>query len=183
MAEQSKKDANVAKTVIGWEEYFMGVAKLASFRSKDPRKQVGACIVNPDNKIIGVGYNGHPKVKDGSDNDKAFPWTKFLKNYKENKHMYVCHAELNAIAHSTGPVKDATMYVTLNPCNECAKLIVQSELKKVVFLETKVFRDNALDAANKIFQESKVEVKKFNQCLSKRPQPIYIDLCDFGVDN
>lgn len=160
----------------------MGVAKLASFRSKDPDKQVGACIVSQDNKIIGVGYNGHPKVKDDKNKDKIYPWTKFLDKYKENKHMYVCHAELNAIAHSTGPVKDATMYVTLNPCNECAKLIVQSELKKVVYQETKLFRGEALEAANKIFEESKVEVKKFNQCLLNHHR-IYIDLCDFGVDN
>lgn len=175
MAEQSRKVAKVSKTTIGWEEYFMGIAKLASFRSKDPVRQVVACIVSPDNKVIGVGYNGHPKVRDGSDNDKGFPWTKFL--HEENKHMYVCHAELNAIVQSTSSVKDATMYVTSHPCNECAKLIVQSELKKVVYLENKESRDNALDAANKIFQESKIGVKKFNQCLDNHVQGIHIDLC------
>lgn len=165
---------------ILWAEYFMGMAVLASKRSKDPEMKVGAVLVSPDKKIIGVGYNGHPKVKN---NDKSLPWTKIYDDYEKNKHMYVVHAEQNAIAHSSGSLKGATMYVTLNPCNECAKLIVQHELKEVVYLSAKDFRDNALTAAMKIFHLSSVKVTKFSDYMGRgvgyKPIKIEVNLKDF----
>lgn len=165
---------------LKWEEYFMGIAVLASKRSKDPDTKVGACVVSADNSIIGVSYNGHPKVRQDLKNDELFPWTKDRKDYKKNKHMYVCHAELNAIAHSSGSLKDSSMYVTLNPCNECAKLIVQSGVKEVFYLTRKNFRDNALDAAMEIFEHSNVKVHQFTEYMKNKydisPKTISISL-------
>ncbi len=117
---------------ISWGEFFMGIAKLAAQRSKDPSTQVGCCIIK-DNKIVGVGYNGMPNgISD--DDPLYFPWDRegeFLKT----KYPYVVHAELNAILNTFDPMqlRDATMFCTLPPCNECAKAIIQSGIKVVVY--------------------------------------------------
>ena len=113
---------------ISWDEYFMAIAEVVKLRSKDPNTKVGACIVK-DNKILSTGYNGFPR---GCDDDK-YPWDKGNKNEVDNKYFYVVHAELNAILNSTQSVKDSTIYVTLYPCNECAKAIIQSGIKKVIY--------------------------------------------------
>ena len=116
---------------ISWDEYFMGVAKLAAHRSKDPSTQVGACIVSPENIIISTGYNGMPK---GCDDD-AFPWER---EGADTKYPYVVHAELNAILNANGrDLRDSRVYVALFPCNECAKAIIQSGVKEVVYLSDK----------------------------------------------
>ena len=112
---------------ISWDEYFMGVAMLSSMRSKDPNTQVGACIVNEDRKIVGVGYNGFPT----GCCDDDLPWAR-EGEWIETKYPYVCHAELNAILNSIGGnLKGCTLYVALFPCNECAKAIIQSGIKKL----------------------------------------------------
>ena len=113
---------------ISWDEYFMAIAEVVKLRSKDPNTKVGACIVK-DNKILSTGYNGFPR---GCDDDK-YPWDKGNENEVDNKYFYVVHAELNAILNSTQSVKDSTIYVTLYPCNECAKAIIQSGIKKVIY--------------------------------------------------
>ena len=108
---------------ISWDEYFMGIAKLAALRSKDPGTQVGACIVGEDNKILSIGYNGFPR----GCSDDEFPWAREAERELDTKYMYVTHAELNAILNfSGGSLQGAKLYVTLFPCNECAKAIVQS---------------------------------------------------------
>jgi len=107
---------------INWDEYFMGIALLTAMRSKDPSSQVGACIVSPENKILSLGYNGMPI---GCDDD-AMPWER-EGDPLNTKYMYVCHAELNAILNSAhNNLKGARVYVTLFPCNECTKAIIQS---------------------------------------------------------
>ena len=113
---------------ISWDEYFMAIAEVVKLRSKDPNTKVGACIVK-DNKILSTGYNGFPRGCD----DNKYPWDKGNKNEVDNKYFYVVHAELNAILNSTQSVKDSTIYVTLYPCNECAKAIIQSGIKKVIY--------------------------------------------------
>ena len=123
---------------ISWDEYFMGVALLSAKRSKDPSTQVGACIVNDDKRIIAIGYNGFPR---GCDDDK-YPWGKGDTNYLNNKYPYVVHAEANAILNSTKDLKGSTLYVSLFPCNECAKLIIQSGIKKIIYISDK---DNGTD--------------------------------------
>ncbi len=116
---------------ISWDEYFMGVAKLAARRSKDPSTQVGACIVSPDDIIISTGYNGMPK----GCSDDEFPWNR---DGEENKYPYVVHAELNAILNANGrDLRGSRVYVALFPCNECAKAIIQSGVKEVVYLSDK----------------------------------------------
>ncbi|CAH1955144.1 unnamed protein product [Acanthoscelides obtectus] len=133
-------DRNSKRTdFLEWQEYFMAVAFLAAKRSKDPCTQVGACIVNDDNVIVGIGYNGMPK---GCDDD-AFSWAKKSQNRRDNKHLYevfflVCHAELNAILNKNcSDIKGCTIYVALFPCNECAKVIIQSGIKEVVYMSDK----------------------------------------------
>ncbi len=119
------------KDYISWDEYFMGVAKLAACRSKDPSTQVGACIVSPDDIIISTGYNGMPK----GCSDDEFPWNR---DGEENKYAYVVHAELNAILNANGrDLRGSRVYVALFPCNECAKAIIQSGVKEVVYLSDK----------------------------------------------
>ena len=118
---------------ISWDEYFMGIALLSSMRSKDPNTQVGACIVNDKNKIMSVGYNGFPM----GCSDDEFPWER-TGNENETKYPYVCHAELNAILNNAGAsLENCRIYVALFPCNECAKAIIQSGIKEVVYLSDK----------------------------------------------
>ena len=116
---------------INWDEYFMGIAMLAAKRSKDPNTQVGACIVSPDNIIISTGYNGMPK---GCSDDEV-PWDR---TGEQTKYPYVVHAELNAILNANGrDLRGSKLYVALFPCNECAKAIIQSGVKEVVYLSDK----------------------------------------------
>ena len=141
---------------ISWDEYFMGVAVLSSMRSKDPNTQVGACIVSPEKKIIGVGYNGFPI----GCSDDELPWER-EGDWIETKYPYVCHAELNAILNSSLPsLKGATLYVALFPCNECAKAIIQVGIKKVVYLSNKYKDTDATKASVKMLEAAGVELKE-----------------------
>jgi len=138
---------------ISWDEYFMGVALLSSMRSKDPNTQVGACIVNGERKIVGVGYNGFPT----GCSDDDLPWAR-EGEWLETKYPYVCHAELNAILNSIGgSLKGCTLYVALFPCNECSKAIIQSGIKKVVYLSDKYENSDATKASKKMLKEAGVE--------------------------
>ncbi|CAG9804666.1 unnamed protein product [Chironomus riparius] len=110
------------------QELPMAIAMVVAQRSKDPHTQVGACIVDDNNHILGYGYNGHPS---GANNDDQYSWD------KKGKHKFVCHAERNAIDFRTASVKGATLFVTLYPCSECAKTILQNEIKRVVYLDKK----------------------------------------------
>ena len=127
---------------INWDEYFMGVAMLAARRSKDPNTQVGACIVSPDNIIVSTGYNGMPK----GCSDDEYPWER---DGEDTKYPYVVHAELNAILNASGrDLRGSRIYVALFPCNECAKAIIQSGIKEVVYLSDK-YAGTPMNAASK----------------------------------
>ena len=130
---------NVKSSHISWDEFFMGVAELAAKRSKDPSTRVGACIVK-DNHIISTGYNGMPYCE-SIDNDEAYPWTREGEDQSKTKYFYVVHAEENAILSSPVSVRGATLYCTLFPCNECAKAIIQSGIKELVY---KDYRDEKI---------------------------------------
>ena len=118
---------------LSWDEYFMGIALLSAQRSKDNSTQVGACIVNKENKILSVGYNGMPT----GCNDDDMPWER-EGDFLNTKYPYVCHAELNAILnYNGGSLKGARVYVTLFPCNECTKAIIQSGIKEIIYLSDK----------------------------------------------
>lgn len=121
--------------VISWDEFFMRVALAASMRSKDPNTQVGACIADTNHRILSVGYNGTPSAL----TDDEFPWG-VSDDPLNDKHSYVVHAEANAVLNYRGSLKDmsgATVYVTLFPCNECAKILAQVGIGEVVYLSDK----------------------------------------------
>ena len=146
------------KDYISWDEYFMAIAKLSAMRSKDPNTQVGACIVSEDNRILSIGYNGAPN----GFNDERFPWAREGENL-ETKYPYVCHAEMNAILNYRGSKKDlehAKIYVDLFPCNECAKIIIQSGIKEVIYLSNKYAESENNIASRRLFDECGVTYKK-----------------------
>lgn len=132
------------KEYLSWDEYFMGVALLSAKRSKDPATQVGACIASMDNKVVTMGYNGMPV----GISDDDLPWCRSGRNELENKYLYVCHAEFNAILNSYAPVKGCKIYVTLFPCNECAKALIQAGIREVIYLEEK-YEGSVSDKASK----------------------------------
>lgn len=145
---------------ISWDEYFLGIAMLAAQRSKDPNTQVGACIVSEDNIIISTGYNGMPK----GCSDDEFPWTR---EGTDSKYPYVVHAELNAILNANGrDLHGSRVYVALFPCNECAKAIIQSGVREVIYLSDKYFDSlstlaskRMLDAAGVHYRQLKPSMK------------------------
>ena len=141
---------------ISWDEYFMGVAILAGMRSKDPSTQVGACIVDNDNKILSQGYNGLPR----GCSDDEFPWDR-EGDMLETKYPYVVHAELNAILNSRGTsLVGSKIYVALFPCNECAKAIIQSGIKEVVYLSDKYSDTDMVKASKRMFSAAGVKMTK-----------------------
>ncbi|MCR4645100.1 MAG: dCMP deaminase family protein [Oscillospiraceae bacterium] len=141
---------------IGWDAYFMGIALLSAQRSKDDHTQVGACIVNAEKKIVSVGYNGMPR----GCSDDELPWER-EGEFLATKYPYVCHAELNAILNSNVPLHDCTLYVTLFPCNECAKAIIQSGIRRVVYLSDKYAGTEANTASRTMLNMAGVETEQY----------------------
>jgi len=139
--------------VLTWDQYFMGIAHLSAKRSKDPGTQVGACIVNPDKRVVGIGYNGLPT---GCDDD-LFPWAREGEPL-DTKYPYVVHAELNAILNSTTSLKDCSLYVSLFPCNECAKAIIQSGIRRVCYESDKYADTDMVKASKRMLQTAGVEL-------------------------
>ena len=137
----------------------MGVALLSSYRSKDPNTKVGACIVNEAKRIVGIGYNGFPY---GCEDDE-FPWENNNDEYLDNKYPYVVHAEPNAILNSTTKLDGCKMYVTLFPCNECAKLIIQAGIKEIIYLEDKYSDSKSNVASRRMFDAAKVKYRQINK--------------------
>lgn len=144
------------KDYISWDEYFMGIALLSAQRSKDSNTQVGACIVSEENKILSVGYNGMPT----GCNDDDMPWGR-EGDRLETKYPFVCHAELNAILNSSTPLKGGRLYVSLFPCNECAKAIIQSGIKEVVYLSDKYADTDETKASRKMFEMVGITLRQY----------------------
>ena len=148
------------KDYLSWEEYFMGLAILSAERSKDPSTQVGACIVDENNKIISVGYNGAPT---GYDDDKDMTWERDG-DFLDTKYAYVCHAELNAILNNKGSnLEGAKIYVDLFPCNECAKAIIQSGIREVIYKSDKYNGTEANIASKKMLDYCGVKYTKYEE--------------------
>ena len=146
------------KSYIDWPTYFMGIAYLSAMRSKDPKTQVGACIVNSKKRIVGIGYNGFPY----GCSDESFPWGK-SEELIESKHAYVVHAELNAILNAQGDISDCELYVTHFPCHECAKAIIQSGIKKVYYASNERTEKETTKAAQKMFKAAKITYDKLDE--------------------
>ena len=139
---------------ISCDEYFMGVSLLAAKRSKDPNTQVGACIVDSNHVILSTGYNGFPL----GCSDDELPWAR---TGEDTKYPYVVHAELNAILNSGGKsLRDATIYVGLFPCNECAKAIIQSGIREVVYLDDKYANEKSTLASKRLLSMAGVKMRK-----------------------
>ncbi|MCR5178476.1 MAG: dCMP deaminase family protein [Lachnospiraceae bacterium] len=144
---------------ITWDEYFMGVAVLSGYRSKDPNTQVGCCIVSNDNKILSMGYNGLP-VGCGDDD---FPWDR-EGEMLDTKYPYVVHSELNAILnYRGGSLEGAKLYVSLFPCNECAKAIIQAGIKTVVYDSDKYAATPATRASKRMFDAAGVRYYQYER--------------------
>ena len=142
---------------ISWDEYFMGIALLSGERSKDPNSQVGACIVSPDNKILSIGYNGFPI----GCSDDEIPWDR-EGDFVDTKYPYVCHSELNAILNYTGStLKQSRIYVTLFPCNECAKAIIQSGIKEVIYMSDKYKDTDSVKVSKKMLDMAGVKYTQY----------------------
>ena len=141
---------------ITWDEYFMSVAMLSAMRSKDPNTQVGACIVNQDKKIVGTGYNGFPI----GCSDDVLPWGRDG-NPLQTKYPFVCHAELNAILNSISrDLRGCTLYVVMFPCNECAKAIIQSGIKEVIYRDNKYPDSDSVKASTLMLEQAGVNVRQ-----------------------
>lgn len=142
---------------LSWDEYFMGIALLSAGRSKDNNTQVGACIVSEDNKILSVGYNGMPT----GCSDDEMPWAR-EGDFLDTKYPFVCHAELNAILNSNqASLKGARLYVSLFPCNECAKAIIQSGIREIVYLEDKYANTDGIRASKRMFELTGVKLRQY----------------------
>ncbi len=155
MAEYVKMQSASGKRTdyISWDEYFMGVAYLSGMRSKDPNTQVGACIVSQNNKILSMGYNGFPS----GCSDEDFPWAR-EGEMLETKYAYVTHSELNAILNYRGGSLEGTkLYVSLFPCNECAKAIIQAGIRTVVYDSDKYNGTASNTASKRMFEAAGVE--------------------------
>ena len=142
---------------LSWDAYFMSIAILSAQRSKDNNTQVGACLVSAENKILSVGYNGMPT---GCDDDEM-PWER-EGGMLDTKYAYVCHAELNAILNHSGPsLKGARCYTTLFPCNECAKALIQSGVKEVIYLSDKYSESDSTIASKRMFAMTGVSFRPY----------------------
>lgn len=136
----------------------MGIALLSAKRSKDPSTQVGACIVNQYNKIVGIGYNGFPI----GCSDDELPWERKSDNENETKYPYVVHAEANAILNSTKDLHGSRIYVALFPCNECTKLIIQSGIKEILYLSDKYKDTPSVEASKKMLDMADVKYRQIS---------------------
>ena len=154
--------ADKRKDYLSWDEYFMGVAMLSGMRSKDPGTQVGCCIVSQDNKILSMGYNGFPM----GCSDDDFPWTRDGEDPLETKYVYSTHSELNAILNYNGPgqaLVGARMYVTLFPCNECAKAIIQCGIRELIYDCDKYADTPSVIASKRMLDAAGVKYQKYER--------------------
>ena len=145
------------RDVVSWDEYFMGLAHLSALRSKDPHTQVGACIVDQNKRVVSIGYNGMPF---GCDDD-VYPWSREGEAI-ETKYPYVVHAELNAILNARTSPRDCSLYVSLFPCNECAKAIIQSGIKEVVYESDKYADQDMTKVSRKMMTDAGIKLRQLD---------------------
>ncbi|CAA6659933.1 unnamed protein product [Spirodela intermedia] len=160
-------DPSKRKGYLSWDDYFMALAFLSAKRSKDPNRQVGACLVSQDGIILGIGYNGFPR---GCSDDKL-SWAKKSRseNPLETKYPYVCHAEVNAILNTNhASAAGQRLYVTMFPCNECAKIIIQSGVSEVIYFVEKRLNDSVMyTASRRLLSMAGVKVRKHQPQMSQ----------------
>jgi len=145
------------RKVLNWDEYFMSLAHLSAVRSKDPSTQVGAVIVDSNNRVVGLGYNGFPRGCD----DKEFPWER-EGEFLDTKYAYVVHAELNAILNANKLIENCRLYVSLFPCNECSKAIIQSGIKEIIYESDKYKDLDQFKASKKMLEAAGVKLRQLD---------------------
>lgn len=146
------------KSGLNWDEYFMLMAMITSFKSKDPATKVGCVVVDANNHQVAMGYNG---MVAGIDESKL-PWGKDKNvGLKFQKYGYVVHSETNAILHANKSLEGCRMYVTLFPCNECAKLIASKKIKEIIFLSDKHRDQEGTQMAKYLFDLAKINYRQF----------------------
>ena len=155
------------ENVLSWDEYFMSMAHLSALRSKDPSTQVGAVIVDGDNRVVSIGYNGFPKGV----SDDEFPWERNGGGLN-TKYPFVVHAELNAILNSKRSVRDCKLYVSLFPCNECSKAIIQSGIKKIIYECDKYCDTESVIASKMMLDSAGVEYRQLDYRLNIKVEKI-----------
>ena len=143
------------KNVLTWDEYFMGLAHLSAMRSKDPSTQVGAVIVSNEHRVVSIGYNGFPN----GCSDDVFPWDR-EGEFGNTKYPYVVHAELNAILNSKNDLRGCSLYVSLFPCHECVKAIIQSGIKEIIYEDDKYNGTDSDRAAKRMLDAAGVKYTK-----------------------
>lgn len=143
------------RKVLSWDEYFMTLAHLSAVRSKDPSTQVGAVIVDSNNRVVGLGYNGFPRGCD----DNIFPWER-EGEFLDTKYAYVVHAELNAILNANKLIENCRLYVSLFPCNECSKAIIQSGIKEIIYESDKYKDLDQFKASKKMLEAAGVKLRQ-----------------------
>mgnify|MGYP001251442487 CR=1 FL=1 len=142
---------------ISWDECFMRIAFIIAERSKDPSTQAGAVIVNDENVVVGLGYNGWPRGIKTED----LPWDR-EGDYEDTKYAYVCHAEENAVYNANNSTKNCKLYCTLFPCNECAKTIIQNGIKEVIYESDKYADTPSVKASKKMFQLANIKTRQYS---------------------
>ena len=145
------------RKVLSWDEYFMSLAHLSAVRSKDPSTQVGAVIVDSNNRVVGLGYNGFPRGCD----DNKFPWER-EGEYLDTKYAYVVHAELNAILNANKLIENCRLYVSLFPCNECSKAIIQSGIKEIIYESDKYKDLDQFKASKKMLESAGIKLRQLD---------------------
>ena len=146
------------KGILSWDEYFMSLAHLSAMRSKDPNTQVGACIINKEKRVVGIGYNGMPY----GCSDDEYPWEREGETLN-TKYPYVVHAELNAILNATSQLSGCSIYVSLFPCNECSKAIIQSGIREIVYESDKYKDTDSVRASKRMLESAGVTYRKVDE--------------------
>jgi len=159
---EKKKFKAIPRTCISWDECFMRMAHVIADRSKDPSTQVGSVVVNHQNVVVGLGYNGFPRGIKNSD----LPWDR-EGDFENTKYAYVCHSEENAIYNSNGVTKDCKIYTTLFPCNECVKTMIQNGIKEVVFEDDKYIDTPSHKASIRMLKLAKIKYRKYKSNYKK----------------
>lgn len=141
-----------------WSERFMHLAEHVATWSKDPSTQVGCVIVDKQNRVVSLGFNGFPRgIKDLAHRYED----------KEVKYLFVAHAERNALDNAPLSVEGCTLYSPLLPCNECAKSIIQKGIKKVVSYEPTEDRPHLRwDITKQMFLEAGVQLYLINKTVT-----------------
>lgn len=152
------KGSSKRNDYLSWDDYFMSMAFLTAQRSKDPNTQVGACIVDTNKRIVGLGYNGFPS----GCSDDCLPWARDASSELHKKYMYVCHAEVNAILNKgSADVRGGTLYVALFPCNDCSKVIIQAGIREVVYMSDRYHDTDSCRASRILLQMAGVELRNY----------------------